>query len=122
MNTRNNFSGGAVLGFDVDLPYYMATGVTFTASHNFGNIVVLEPAALFRWYAIGMKEEKPDGLFVQADVGAALILEQGEVTPMFAGGLRIGYRQLFETFYIEPYARGGYPYMFGVGLSAGVKF
>jgi hypothetical protein len=122
MNSRHNFAGGAVIGFDVDLPYYMATGATFTASHNFGNVVVLEPAALFRWYAIGMKEEKPSGLFVQADVGAYIILEDGEVTPLFSGGLRLGYRQLFDSFYIEPYGRGGYPYMFGVGLAAGVKF
>jgi hypothetical protein len=121
-NSRENFSSGAALGFDIDIPYFIAMGAGCTASHDSGNLIVLEPAALFRWYVIGMKTQQHAGFFLQADGGAYLILEDEEVTPLFAGGLRIGYRQLMDSFYIEPYGRFGYPYVFGVGLSAGVKF
>jgi hypothetical protein len=69
-----------------------------------------------------MEEQEHRNFFVQADIGAYLFLEEGEVTPMFNGGLRVGYRIPLGSFYIEPYGRGGYPYIFGIGLAAGVKF
>jgi len=121
-NSRENFAGGAALGFDVDLPYSLATGANVAVSYNFDIIVVLEPTALFRWYFLGVKEQKHSGLFVQADAGAYLVLEEEELIPLFSGGLRVGLRVPLKSFYIEPYGRFGSPYIFGVGLSAGVKF
>jgi len=121
MNSRENYAGGAALTFDYALPHSFALGVTVTASSNFNGIAVIEPAALFRWYFLGSNN---NGFFLQADIGAYLILEDEEdLKTMFNGGLRGGFRFPIKTnFYIEPYGRIGYPFAFGVGALAGVKF
>jgi hypothetical protein len=67
MNARENFAGGAVIGFDINLPYSLAIGLTVTYSNNFSGISVIEPAALFRWYFLGNGHT---GFFAQADAGA----------------------------------------------------
>jgi len=120
MNSRENFAGGAVLAFNYALPRSFALGVNVTASSNFNGITVIEPAALIRRYFFGGYK----GFFVQADAGAYLILEDGEdLKPMFSGGLRGGFRFPIKTnFYIEPYGRIGYPFVFGVGVLTGINF
>jgi hypothetical protein len=120
MNSREKFAGGAVLGLGFNFLQSFSAGLNFTASHNFNGITVLEPAAFFRWYFL---RKESFNLFVQADAGAYLILEEGELTPLFDGGLRVGIRiPLGKRFYVEPYGRGGYPFVFGVGVMAGVRF
>jgi hypothetical protein len=120
MNSRENFAGGAVLGLGFNFLQSFSAGLNFTASSNFNGITVLEPAAFFRWYFL-MKERI--NLFVQADAGAYLILEEGELKPLFDGGLRLGINiPAGQRFYVEPYGRGGYPFAFGVGVMAGVRF
>jgi hypothetical protein len=124
MNSRENFAGGAVLGFDFNLPRFLAVGLTVTYSNNFSGISVIEPAALFRWYFLGnVRSDFFQGVFAQADIGAYLVLEDKELTPLFLGGIRGGFRLPFgEMFFIEPYGRVGYPFLFGIGAMAGVKF
>jgi len=122
MNSRHNFAGGAVMGFDYKLPVAIpfAVGLTVTASTNFSGFTAIEPAALFRWYFSGKGHS---GFFAQADVGTFLILEDRELIPMFTGGLRGGYRLLLGSmFYVEPHGRLGYPFAFGIGAIAGLKF
>ena len=120
MNARENFAGGAVFGFDYNLPYFFALGLTVTYSNNFSGISVIETAALFRWYFL---ENGYTGFFAQADAGAYLVLEDGEFIPLFMGGLRVGFRlPLGELFFIEPYGRVGYPFVFGIGVMAGMRF
>jgi len=120
MNSRKNFAGGAVLGFDYNLPKSFAAGLGFGINYNFSNVVVIEPAAMFRWYFLGKGHT---GFFAQADIGAFFLQEDGEVYTYFLGGLRGGYRfQLKKSFYIEPYGRLGYPFAFGIGALAGYKF
>ena len=120
MNSRENFAAGAVLGFDYSFGSSFAVGFNVTGSTNFDSIVVLEPAAMFRWYFLGSNNT---GFFAQADAGAYLVFEDSEVTPMFLGGLRGGFRlPLGSWFFIEPFGRVGYPFMFGLGVLAGVRF
>lgn len=122
MNSRENFSGGIVLGFDYNLPIsfkQFAAGVTFTISNNFSGITVIEPAAMFRWYFLGSDYF---GWFAQADIGAFLVVEDPENSYLFLGGVRGGFRLPFGTkFYVEPFGRFGYPFMFGIGAMAGMK-
>ena len=114
MNSRENFAMGGFFGFDVTFGASFAAGINATASTNFFGIVVIEPAAMFRWYFLSR-------WFVQADAGAYLILEDEEFTPMFLGGLRAGLRlPLSKTFFIEPFGRIGYPFLFGIGAAVGV--
>jgi len=120
MNARENFAVGAVLGFDYNLGSSFAVGINVTASSNFSGITVIEPAAMLRWYFLGSNHT---GLFAQAEAGTYLVFEDSEVTPMFLGSLRGGFRlPLGFLFFVEPFGRVGYPFMFGVGVLAGVRF
>jgi hypothetical protein len=119
MNSRENFAAGAVLGFDFNLPRSFALGLSVSASSNLSGIAVIEPAAFIRRYFSGGNT----GFFVQADLGCFMILEDGGLTPLFAGGFRTGFRfPVRSSFYIEPYGRVGYPFAFGVGALAGIRF
>ena len=127
MNSRENFALGGALSFDYNLPVSVApfaVGVTASVSSNFSDGVVMETMGHFRWYFLGkLHSNRFSGLFVQADLGALLIFEDSETTPLFSGGLRAGFRlPLGKLFFIEPYGRVGYPFMFGFGLMAGVRF
>ena len=122
MNSREDFGGGAVIGFDYNLPVSvpLALGAVVTTSYNFNNIVIVEPAALFRWYFLNSGRQ---GFFAQADLGAHILLEDGAAELRFLGGLRGGYRlPLAKVLYIEPYGRIGYPFAFAIGAMAGVQF
>jgi len=120
MNSRDNFAMGAVLAFDYNLGSAFALGINATASSNFNGIFVIEPAGFFRWYFLGKGHT---GLFVQADAGAYLVLEDDDITPLFLGGVRAGLRlPLGEKFFVEPFGRVGYPFAFGVGCLAGIRF
>ena len=125
MNAHNNFAGGAALGLDFALPYAFAAGLSATASFNSG-LTAVEAAALLRRY-FGAK-----GFFLQADAGALFYLEaayrEERLRTLFSGGLRAGFRIPLgampsgTAFYIEPYARGGYPFIFSAGVIAGARF
>ena len=121
MNAHKYFAGGAVLGLDFTLPHSFAIGVLGTASFNTA-LTAIEAAAMLRRY-FGSK-----GFFMQADAGALFYMEDmyrdGTIRAMFSGGLRTGFRLPYsaQAWYIEPYARGGYPFIFSVGVVAGVRF
>ena len=123
MNSRDNFAGAFIFGFDYNLPVSdvrLATGLTFSISNNFFGITVLEPVALIRWY---FKEIEHMELFAQIDLGTFIVLEKQGASTLFLGGLRSGFRlPLGEMLYIEPFGRLGYPFAFGFGASAGVRF
>jgi len=122
MNARANFAGGGVLGFDYNLPFAIpfAMGMTVTYSNNFSGFSAIEPAAMFRWYFLGNGHK---GFFAQADVGTFLVFEDGNLIPLFLGGLRGGFRLPFSSmFYFEPYGRIGYPFAFGIGITIGIMF
>ena len=125
MNSRENFAGRVSLGLDFSLPSHpMAIGVEAAGSYNFSNAVVIEAEAFFRWYFPGKRHT---GFFAQAEAGLYYIMENmngfRDKFPMFLGGLRAGYRlPLGQSFFIEPYVRGGYPFVFGIGVLAGIRF
>ena len=120
MNSRHNFAGGAVLGFDFNLPRFFALGLTATGSTNFFGFNSIEGTALLRYYFL---RKGYTGFFGQADAGIFVFFEDGDVTPMPEFGLRGGYRLPLGTlFYLEPYGRLGYPFAFGIGLMAGIYF
>ena len=120
MASRHNFAGGTALNFTYDLPGSSALGLSFTGSMNFNNTYVLEPAFLVRRY---FSQDIHSGFFVQFDLGAFIALEEKGVTPMIMSGFGGGFRlPLGSTFYVEPYGRLGYPFAFGLGAMAGIRF
>jgi hypothetical protein len=71
----------------------------------------------------------PSGLFIQFNIGPVIFAwdEQNIAMPsqtaMISAGLSLGWRFLIgRLFFIEPAIRVGTPYLFGAGLSAGVRF
>ena len=120
MNSRHNFAAGAALGSYFNLTDKYALGLSFGVSSNFYDDLVLEPAAHFRYYFL---ENQYGRFFRQADAGAFLLYEDGyDIYPMVLLGLRGGLRRpLGSLFYIEPYARLGYPFVFGIGVMAGIR-
>jgi len=123
MNSRESLALGFALGFDYNLTIAalpFAAGAAVTLSSNFSGIFTTELAAMFRWYFLGKEHT---GFFAQADIGVYLFSEDKEVAPLFLIGLRGGYRLPFGSmFYVEPYGRLGYPFIFGIGALAGIKF
>jgi len=119
MNSRENFAAGLTLSFDYNLASPFSVGVNVTASSNFNGITVLEPAVSFRWYFSGRNHT---GWFIQADAGVYLVLEENDVIPLFLGGLRGGIRIPMGRIFIEPFGRIGYPFFFGIGALAGMRF
>ncbi|MCL2478045.1 MAG: hypothetical protein FWF22_00985, partial [Treponema sp.] len=95
MNSRVNFAGGMVLGFDYNFPSVpLALGINAGGSYNFSQTVVMEAAPFLRWYFLGTGHA---GLFVQIDAGFYYIMEDINSNdigryPMALGGLRAGYR------------------------------
>ena len=121
MNSRHNFAGGAVLGMNFNLTDKIALGLNLGGSSNFSTVVVIEPAALFRYYFL---ENEHGKFFGQVDAGAFFLFEEGyDMYTMALFGIRGGLRKpLGSSFYIEPYGRLGYPFVFGLGVMAGLKF
>jgi hypothetical protein len=133
-NSGTAFGVGAVAALDVNLGDYWAVGLTAKGSHDLSSAWVLEGGGLVRRYFPGnppQQRERHSGFFMQIDAGAHFIAEdnvhmyEGDTLLRFMGGLRVGYRFLLGAsryFFLEPYARGGYPFMWGAGLMAGIRF
>ena len=118
MSSGRKSAGGAAVSADYRLFNAFAAGLSFGMSSNFTALTAIELAASFRWYVFGSNRR---GIFAQADGGLFVYMEDVQPRPMFLGGLRAGYRlPVGGRFYVEPYVRGGYPFVLGVGMSAGM--
>jgi len=125
MNTREMFAGGLVLSFDYNLPVSaapLALGLAVSGNYNFDDTMIIEFVTFFRWYFLGKGHK---GWFAQAEIGYSLIKEEGnDNLPLpISAGLRAGYRfPLGSLFFVEPFGRLGYSYLFGVGVTGGLRF
>jgi hypothetical protein len=120
MNTRE----GAALGGAVNAGYgiipNLAAGIKIGFSHNFDSVMTLEPEVFARWYFLDIKGIS---LFAQAGVGASIFFENSAVFPAFLGNLGAGIRIPFnQQWYMEPYVRAGYPFIWSAGIGAGYRF
>jgi len=87
----------------------------------------MEALAHFRYYLSFLSRAKINtGLFLQAEGGIVLFGHEkleisGHLLPV--AGLCAGWRfPLGTRFFLEPVIRGGYPYLYGASISAGMKF
>jgi hypothetical protein len=115
MNTRSGMAAGGSLSAFFGLNRLFSLGVRAVYSHNFDLIMVAEPEALFRWYILPLGRTV---LFFQGDLGSSLIFEEGELFPVIMGGLTAGIRFPLGPLYLEPSVRGGYPFIWGAGITA----
>jgi hypothetical protein len=112
-------AGGAAFTIEHNFAQSFAMGLSFTASGNGQGHNVVEPALLFRWYFLGRGHT---GFFAQADLGASVLSGGGEMRSLLLAGLRGGYRlPLGQLWYVEPYARAGFPFALGIGIMGGLR-
>jgi hypothetical protein len=93
-------------------------------NRDFSLFVTIEPEVYFRWYMPFLRPAFGGGFFIQADAGASIIQEEAGMRYSVMGGGTVGFRYFFRSgnYYFEPYARGGYPFLWGAGIAFGCRF
>ncbi|MDR0410955.1 MAG: hypothetical protein LBH75_03145 [Treponema sp.] len=135
MNTAHGGAFGRSISVDVQLFPYIVNGVILTISDDFERFTAIEPEIFARYYLplnrIPLLSEKAlfnikdGGFFVQGDLGVSIDMGlSSNVTPRLLGGLTTGLRYPFKDgdYYVEPFLKTGYPFLFGGGLRFGCKF
>jgi hypothetical protein len=115
--------GGAALGYGDRVAF----GLKVVYWDDMDEVRSLELNFLARFYFLD--RAAPSGPFAQFNIGPVIFAwdEQNIAMPsetvMTSAGLSLGWRFLLgRFFFIDPSIRGGTPYLFGAGLSAGVRF
>lgn len=125
-NSLESIGLGGGLLFDYALFRNFAIGLKILVSGDFfekqNEIFTIEPLFSTRFYVVSPSGESVTGLFIQGDIGASLIFANSNLNYSLNAGIELGFRQGIDYFYFEPFIRGGYPYLFGVGVSCGVRF
>lgn len=130
MNTPDQYSVGAGVYGMVTLPDWIKTG-QFSAgfrmlySYNPAYYHIFDAALLFRWN-YDFTHTYPDaGIFIQCAGGLTLAWNrERSISEPFVFGLaqvHLGYRHSFKRWFIEPCIYAGYPTIWGIGISAGVR-
>lgn len=119
MNSRRNWAMGEMISFDYAINRSFSAGLKVAFSQNFGRVLTGESAAFFRWNITNFSSSL---LFVQGDLGASFLAEDGRLHPVIMGGISGGIRIPLANWYVEPYIRGGYPFIVGAGIIAGYRF
>ena len=125
-NSISSVSPGVGICFDYSLIRNISLGfnaiVSYDVSEKDNSIYCIEPLAFLRWYVVSPTGEPSAGIFLEPHIGCDLLLVNSEIKPSLNIGAAFGFRIVSGNFYIEPVLRGGYPYMFGAGISAGCRF
>jgi hypothetical protein len=122
LEVNNNNRDGAALGFTAAADYrllsFLALGLRGGFSSNFDFSNTVEGAAFLR-FVLPLKGLE---LFAQGGGGLSwiFIYEGNSPHPLFEGGA--GVRLPLGNFYIEAAGRGGVPFLWGAGISAGYRF
>ena len=117
-HTRDGIAFGGILMAGIELGTKMAAGVRAGYYYDFKTVSSFEAQGFFRYYLPWL-----EGLYAQAEIGVILYTEYDELFPAVSGGLSAGWRfTLADVFFIEPSVRGGYPYIWGVTITAGYIF
>ncbi|MDR0516398.1 MAG: carboxypeptidase-like regulatory domain-containing protein [Fibromonadaceae bacterium] len=107
--------GHVMLGYDLNK--HFALGLNAVRSMDLDKEGTMESTVMLRYY-LPVK-----GPFVQAEAGGSLNKQSGEgnIEPM--GGVAAGWRlNVVEGWFLEPAVRGGYPSVWGTGITVGKKF
>jgi hypothetical protein len=120
---KNTIDGTAVAGVFTDdfaINGHFSFGTRLAFSYNFEDLGTLEAEAMIRWYFLSRNSSGP---FAQAGGGCSFIFRRNDTNEdlinSFIYGGALGWRFRFSSFYAEPYARGGYPFVWGGGIIFG---
>ena len=118
-----SFGAGAALGYGRG----SSIGLKMVWFFENNGISAFEINCLLRFYFFGKRAYS--GPFLQVMGGPTLFFSQNSEFSLpakmglFTFGGSLGWRfLLFDKVFIEPSVRTGYPYLFGAGISAGVRF
>jgi len=121
-----NCIAGAAPGAGVQLCFMaldsLGLGLKGTMSFDRKDIWTLEPGGFLRWYLLGKQGAPDSGFFMQGDGGAAFMIRNSKMVFSPMGGASTGLRLTNDKYFLEFYARGGYPFIVGAGISTGLRF
>ncbi len=125
-NSILGIAPAAGFSFDYSIFRRFSVGLKVLVSYDFfeknNSIYSVEPLGFMRWYAVSPTGEPSAGLFVEAQGGVELIFVNSDLKNSLDIGGAVGFRIVSGNFYVEPILRGGYPYIFGLGINAGFRF
>lgn len=114
------------LCFDYSFHRKFSAGAKIIASDDIGEkenkVFSLEALAIARYYIASFSGESATGFFAEAQVGAIFLFVNSKPRHALSAGGCAGYRFAFNSFYLEPQLRFGYPYICGFGIAAGMRF
>jgi hypothetical protein len=120
MNSLRYYALSETAALTYDMNDYMAWGFRITTSQNLRHTAVYEPEMYFRVYLLKFWW---GDIFTQWDMGASFIVDDKTLYPELLMGVVGGVRIPFlGRFYAEPFVRFGYPYMWGIGATGGIRF
>jgi hypothetical protein len=106
----------------------LQNGSTLTDLFNGTAFTGIEASTFLRFYFLSPQNIRPGGveLFMGAGVGVLAVMNGSDVRDSRGhpeAGVMLGARFLLGSrFYLEPYARAGFPFIGGVGLMFGLRF
>ena len=131
MNSPDGYAMGAGLYTLFMLPLklkigHLSLGAKALYSNDFKKHHIFDAALLFRWnfYDFLKIKKRDSGFFIQLEGGAVFGLKESEPSKLFMyalGEAAFGYRFTINNFFIEPYLRGGYPVIWAIGISGGIR-
>jgi hypothetical protein len=99
---------------------WLGLGFRGSGGYGTGKLTSFESQAYGRWYFA-----RPGSFEFFIQGGAGLLTVFRETDPSrgsFSWGLSLGARIALKNWYLEPYIRGGYPFIGGTGLLIGYRF
>lgn len=125
-NSISNIALAGGISFDYSLSRRLSLGTKVIVSYDVfekeNTILTIEPIGIIKWYVVSPSGEPSAGLFVEGVCGPELLFINSKLRTSLSAGLALGFRFTIDSFYIEPYLRGGYPYLFGTGINLGFRF
>lgn len=125
-NSISVVSPATGISFDYSFLRKFSLGIKTLVSYDFfekdNSIYAIEPLLFARWYAVSPSGEPSAGLFLETQIGPEILLVNSSLNASVSIGGTIGFRIANGNFYLEPFLRGGYPYIFGAGINAGFRF
>lgn len=125
-NSVESISPAVGFIFDYNFHRKFSVGARVLASFDLAQkenqVLSLEALAAFRWYIASFGGDSCAGFFAEVQVGGLFLFVNSKAKSTISAGACGGYRFALGNFFVEPELRLGYPYIFGVGLSAGMRF
>jgi len=118
---RIDFLGvGTLLAGEYRVNDDFGSGLRLRTSYDFSRLLVFDGEVFLRWYAPAFGSVTG---YLEGASGASIltVTETGSViSTLFA--LSAGARVNFNEWYVEPFLRGGVPFIAGAGIAAGYHF